>query len=70
MSSLVMKNHIVLGSVNSNKRHFEKARDCIEVLQKKYDNVLSRLVTHRLPFADYRQVFGIEGRDRIKVVLT
>jgi threonine dehydrogenase-like Zn-dependent dehydrogenase len=70
MSSLVLKNHIVMGSVNSNKRHFEKARDCIEVLQKQYYNVLSRIVTHSLPFSDYRQALEIDERDRIKVVLT
>lgn len=70
MARLVMKNHIVLGSVNSNKTHFEKTRHYLEAMESKHEAVLSGIVSHRLPFSDFQEAFRIEERDRIKVVIS
>ena len=66
---LVLKNQVVLGSVNSNKTHFETGIKYLEQSQEKFNNLLDKIVTHRLHFTDYQEAFNIESAGRIKVVL-
>jgi threonine dehydrogenase-like Zn-dependent dehydrogenase len=64
--SIVLDNDVVVGSVNANLRHYGAAA---EVLAKADNAWLRRLISRRVPLADYRQAFEA-GPDDIKVVLS
>ena len=63
--TLVLENHIVFGSVNSNRHHYQKAA---EVLAQADPNWLSRLITRRVPLDCWHQAFS-RNNDDIKVVI-
>ena len=55
---LVLRNNVVFGSVNANPRHFKMgARDFVDI-ERKYPGVLDRLITTRLPMANFADWFG------------
>jgi threonine dehydrogenase-like Zn-dependent dehydrogenase len=63
--SMVLENEVVFGSVNANRRHYEKAA---EALQRAPQPWLERLVTRRVPLSRWREAF--ESRvDQIKTIL-
>ncbi len=69
ISSLVLKNQVIFGSVNSNKTHFEKGKYYLEQSQKKFNGVLDKIITHRLHFTEYKKAFSLKSKGRIKAVL-
>lgn len=70
LTSLVLNNKVVLGSVNSNRKSFEKGKWYLEQSQKRYHHILDKIITHTLPFTKYQEAFNVRSTDRIKVVLT
>jgi glucose 1-dehydrogenase len=69
ITSLVLKNGVILGSVNANFANFKTGITYMEQCQKKFGDVLDRIITHRFHFSDYQQAFDVKSKDRIKVVL-
>ncbi|MGB8951204.1 MAG: glucose 1-dehydrogenase [Candidatus Aminicenantales bacterium] len=69
LSNLVLKNQILLGSVNSNYSHFQKAVRNLEQSEKSHHSLLKKIITHRYPFLNYAEAFNVPFKDRIKVVL-
>lgn len=63
--SLVLGNESVFGSVNANRSHYEAA---VTALEKADSGWLQRLVTRRVPLADFRDAFQRQDND-VKVVL-
>jgi threonine dehydrogenase-like Zn-dependent dehydrogenase len=64
-SSAVLKNNVVFGSVNANKRHWYKATEALARADRKW---LSRLITRREKPENFKQ--ALERRpDDIKVVI-
>jgi threonine dehydrogenase-like Zn-dependent dehydrogenase len=64
-AAIVLRNNVVVGSVNANKRHWFKAA---QVLARADRAWLSRLITRRVPPADFVQAL-IRQPDDIKVVI-
>lgn len=62
---MVLENHVVFGSVNANRGHYEEAA---RVLARAEPAWLDQLINRRLPVADYRAAFAREPND-IKVLL-
>ena len=62
---LVMDNRVVFGTVNANRRHYLKAA---AALAKADTAWLDKMITRRVPLADYVQAFE-EHDDDVKVVL-
>ena len=62
---MVLENHVVFGSVNANRRHYQAAA---EALAKADKNWLARLITRRVPLQRWREAFEQRPGD-IKVVL-
>jgi glucose 1-dehydrogenase len=63
--NMVLENDVVFGSVNANRRHYEQAADA---LARADHGWLERLVTRRVPLAEFRD--ALERRDDdVKVVL-
>jgi len=64
-SNVVLRNNVVVGSVNANKRHWYKAR---EALMRADESWLSRLVTRREPPARFEEALARQPDD-IKVII-
>lgn len=63
--SEVLRNTVVFGSVNANKRHYDAGA---QALAKADPAWLHRLISRRVPFADFAQAFRRQPDD-VKVVL-
>lgn len=63
--SAVLQNDVVFGTVNANRRHYEAA---VRVLQAADPAWLARLITRRVPLADFADAFA-RRPDDVKVVL-
>lgn len=63
--TMVLENSVVFGSVNANRKHWEKAK---EALSKADRTWLSRLISRREPLANWREALK-RRRDDIKVVI-
>jgi threonine dehydrogenase-like Zn-dependent dehydrogenase len=64
--SIVLENDAVVGSVNANLRHYELAADALAAAELGW---LERLVSRRVPLADFERAFEPQDGD-VKVVLT
>jgi len=62
---LVMENDVVFGSVNANRRHYEAAAAALATADEDW---LSRLITRRVPLADFASALQRRPGD-VKVVL-
>lgn len=62
---MVLENDVVFGSINANRSHYELAA---EALAKADQAWLSRLITRRVPLADWRHAFSRQPHD-IKVII-
>ncbi len=68
LTTMVLGNRLMFGSVSSNKSHFEMGiKDMLE-MQRRYRNVLNKLITKRLYPTDFKQAFKSERED-IKTVI-
>lgn len=61
LSRLVLRNRLVVGSVNSSVGHFAAATRDLAAMDERWPEALPALITHRLPFARRRGA----GRDRL-----
>ncbi len=56
MRNLVLKNQIILGTVNANQAAFEKAIKDLAVFRQKWPDAIGSLITARFPVESYREV--------------
>lgn len=69
LRQIVRQNQVIIGSVNGNRTHFQKAVEMMEKIEKRYDNILSRAITHRFPLKEYQKAFDLKDQNQLKVVL-
>ncbi|MEE8471104.1 MAG: glucose 1-dehydrogenase [Dehalococcoidia bacterium] len=69
MREIVRKNQVVVGSVNSNRRHFEMALDHIGEIDSRFDGMLKEMITHRFRLEDFQQAFATRDSRHIKTVI-
>ena len=50
---MVLSNKVVFGTVNANRRHFESGVHHLQEIEARWPGLLSRMITHRLPIADF-----------------
>ena len=62
---LVMDNDVVVGSVNANRRHYDRAVEALEVADRAW---LERLISRRVPLGQWTAVFE-RREDDVKVVV-
>jgi glucose 1-dehydrogenase len=58
---LVLGNQVVFGSVNANRRHFARGVEDFVTIEQNWPGVLSRLLTDRIPWQDYKTWFTQRG---------
>ncbi len=66
---IVSYNQVVVGSVNSNRRHFEMALKHMPVINERFNGLLDKMITHRFPLSDYKKAFATAGTSAVKTVI-
>jgi threonine dehydrogenase-like Zn-dependent dehydrogenase len=66
---IVRYNQVIVGSVNSNRQHFEMAVNDIPKIDKGYRNIFRKMITHRYKMRDYMEALNGDMKDRIKTVI-
>lgn len=66
---MVRYNQVVVGSVNSNRSHFEMALKDMERIKSRFSGVLEEMFTHRVRLEDYQEAFAPRDPGHIKTVI-
>ena len=69
LRQIVRYNQVIVGTVNSNKRHFEMAIKDIPEINKKFDNILDKIITHHFKLNQYEQYFNLQEPNQLKIVV-
>lgn len=67
--NMVRYNQVIVGSVNSNRRHFERALEDMDDLNSRFNGMLEKMITHRFKLADYEEAFALADPSHIKTVI-
>lgn len=70
MSQMVLKNQIIMGSVNASRRHFEMGIKDLEKAKNRWGNLVNELITTRIPFTGFSDALNFRSDDDIKTVIT
>jgi threonine dehydrogenase-like Zn-dependent dehydrogenase len=66
---LVRYNQVVVGSVNSNRSHFEMAARDMAGIHKRFPGMFETMVTRRVPLNDYQRAFVMDNPRHIKTIM-
>lgn len=69
MQQLVLKNQIVLGSVNAAPYHYEQAVNYLSESKKRWPEEIKNVITHRFSPADYQHAFEKVSVNEIKAII-
>jgi glucose 1-dehydrogenase len=69
MRQLVLRNQVMVGSVNASRKHFLTAVEDLQNAQKNWGNAIGRIVTHRFPYTQFEEALALHSTDEIKTVL-
>lgn len=69
MQQLVLKNQILLGSVNASIEHYKLAVDALQASKVNWPSVIEQVITERVPFKDFQAALQHHSADEIKVVV-
>ena len=69
MTQMVLKNQVVLGSVNASPRHFALAIADLGKAMDKWRGTMERLITTRVPFTEFVNALDFRSDDDIKTVI-
>src|SRR4029079_17186888 len=69
MRQLVLRNQVLMGSVNASRDHFQLAVDDLVLAEQRWPHHVADLITHRHPYVDFDAALEHHGADEIKVVL-
>jgi threonine dehydrogenase-like Zn-dependent dehydrogenase len=68
LTTMVLGNRLMFGSVSSNKSHFEMGIKDMSEIKRRYKNVLKMLITKKLHPTDFERAFKSETED-IKTII-
>ena len=69
LQQLVLKNQIILGSVNASVDHYRMAVDYMEESSTKWPGVIKQTITESVPFKDIGKAFDSHHANEIKIVI-
>lgn len=69
MSQLVLKNQVILGSVNASFDNFSEAVKDLSAAEKKWPKLLEEMITSRTPYEKFEEVLFNHTEDEIKAIL-
>ena len=66
---IVRYNQVVVGSVNSNRSHFEAALKDISAINSRFGGLLEEMITHRFKLGDSNRIFTATDPQHIKTLI-
>lgn len=69
MRNLVLKNQVMLGSVNESIHHFELGIKDLAEASLKWPGTVQKFITQKFPYADFQKAISQHTPDEIKVVI-
>ena len=69
MRQLVLRNQVMVGSVNAGRKHFQMAVDDLGKARKTWGDAIDRVITHRFPYTQFAEALSHHSPDEIKSVL-
>lgn len=69
MRKLVLKNQVMLGSVNESIDHFKKGITDLEAARKKWPGTIQKFITKKFSIHDYEKALLQHTQDEIKVII-
>ncbi len=69
MRQLVLKNQIILGSVNAGHNHFINAVKDLEAAHNKWPSLIENIITSKTPYTEFEKVLLEHSSDEIKSVI-
>lgn len=66
---LVLRNQVMLGSVNESIAHFHMAVDDLAAARQRWGDLIQRIITHRFPYTAFGSALRDHRPDEIKAVL-
>ncbi|HET9177404.1 MAG TPA: glucose 1-dehydrogenase [Terriglobia bacterium] len=69
MRQLVLRNQVMIGSVNASRKHFEMAVEDLGKAYKTWGKTMEQIITHVVPYADFAQVLEKHPDNEIKAVV-
>ncbi|MCK5628887.1 glucose 1-dehydrogenase [Candidatus Bathyarchaeota archaeon] len=68
LTSMVLKNQVIFGSVSSNKTHFETGVEDMLKIKRRFKSVLNQLITNKIQVHKFREAFQ-PTHEEIKTVI-
>jgi threonine dehydrogenase-like Zn-dependent dehydrogenase len=69
MRQLVLRNQVMVGSVNASRKHFQMAVEDLGRAQKTWGDAISQIITHRFPYTQFAEALSLHSTDEIKTIL-
>jgi threonine dehydrogenase-like Zn-dependent dehydrogenase len=69
LQQLVLKNQILLGSVNASIEHYRMAVDYLTACADKWPDSISSVITEMVPYTKFDQALHQHSAEEIKVVI-
>ncbi|HEY6952994.1 MAG TPA: alcohol dehydrogenase, partial [Bacteroidota bacterium] len=69
MRQLVLKNQVLVGSVNAGRDYFQMAVDDLARANLLWNGHVDKLITHRYPYDQFARALGEHPQDEIKAVI-
>lgn len=66
---MVLKNQLLLGSVNAALEHYKSAVEDLAEMKKRWPEQISRVITHRIPYKNFNDALTKHSEDEIKTVI-
>lgn len=70
LREMVLKNQVLVGSVNARKKHWEKAISDLAKAEDFWEGVLKQLITSHVPFTDFKAALEESPHFAIKTVIS
>jgi len=69
MRQLVLRNQVMIGSVNASRKHFEMAVEDLGKGYKTWGKTMEQIITHVVPYTDFADVLEKHPENEIKAVI-
>jgi threonine dehydrogenase-like Zn-dependent dehydrogenase len=69
MRKLVLKNQVMVGSVNESQKHFQMAVQDLKKARETWGNAIDQMITHQFPYQQFEEALALRSKDEIKTVL-
>lgn len=69
LQQMVLKNQIMLGSVNAGNKHYFQAVEELVKIKNKYNGLISKIITERVNYQNFKKVLESQAPDEIKAVI-